>query len=173
MHSSHEWTTIDLFKEVCKQDGAMGLLSIAFMAFSRAQKDYIRLRDRQFGIKSNKGGCQFPDKHPCNGDKCVQIHHVIPQKYAQRVGYFADVVENGITLCEHSHQRMIHGDMREARQDYHTDKNSYKKVFKKRKQKLDEKEIYWNDTWDRQLYVTVTRSEQRAQKAGIIFKRKP
>jgi hypothetical protein len=149
---------------------AIGLMVFAWMAFTLKQKIWIRERDQEYGIKLNKGGCQFPEGHDCNGDKqTLQVHHVRPQRYMGLFGANPDYAENGISLCEHSHQGKVHPDMREARQGYGQDKNSYNKVFDQRAEKLKRGEIYWDDSWDRPMGTLAVRNTQRAERDGKTF----
>lgn len=146
----------------------MALLTFGILSFSMAQKKYIRERDHN--------ECQFCAPHPCNGshdmpeeDRRLQVHHVIPQRYAHEFGIDPDFVENGITLCEQSHQELVHPDMKEAKKTYFKDKSSYKRVFDARKDKLKHRQIYWNDQWDRQFHTIIVRNEQRAKREGIVY----
>lgn len=134
---------------------AIGLWAISLFAFTEKQKKEIRERD---------GGCMFPEKHPCNGkQKTLHVHHIIPQRYARAVGIEnPDFEENGISLCEYAHQRLIHPDMAEALQAYRAgDKQAFKKAFEKREEILSERKTYWNTTWDRQLHTIAVRNTQR------------
>lgn len=153
--------------ELAKLLPYLSLIAVSLLAFNREQRAYIHERDERFGITTGKGGCQFPESHRCNGDDATQIHHIIPQRYAKELGIDPDFVENGITLCEYSHQNLIHPDMRSARSKYGGNKESYKEAFQQRAQQLAKRMVYWTTTWDRQLHTTIVRSEQRARKAGF------
>ena len=143
----------------------LGLYVISFLAFTSSQKKAIRERD------GNR--CQFPADHPCNEKAELQVHHIIPQRYAKEVGIEdPDFAENGITLCEISHQNKVHPDMQEAQQTYHKNPNSFAQAFQKRDDKLKSREVYWNTTWDRLLHVLAVRNTQRAIKGGWVFPNK-
>lgn len=125
-------------------------------AFTQRQKEWIRERD---------GRCMFPDPHPCNGHKkTLQVHHIICQRYAQMLGMKDwDYPENGISLCEYSHQRLVHPDMLEALVAYQKgDKEAFKHVFTKRNEKLRNREVYWEPKWDRLFHVIAIRNTQNA-----------
>ena len=149
--------------DILKIGGMMlGMYALSFLAFTKAQRSAIVERDG--------GKCQFPADHPCNGQAQLQVHHIIPQRYAKEVGIEnPDFAENGITFCEISHQEKIHPDMFEARQHYHKDSGAYDKAFKEREEKLKRKETYWNTTWDRVLHVIAVRNTQRAISNGWKF----
>jgi hypothetical protein len=142
------------------------LAMVAFgMAFSRAQKEFIKKRDNHV--------CQFPEPHNCNGSsrmpenrRRLQVHHIIPQRYAQSIGLDPDYVENGITLCQNAHvgPEGIHPDMASAQS-----KDDYQDIFDKRAELLEKRQIYWNDKWDRVFHVIVARNSQRIKAEGQIF----
>lgn len=140
--------------------GVFVLAGISTLAFTSSQKEWIRDRD---GHK-----CNFPDHHNCNGrhGDNLQVHHIMPQRYCKELGIDPDFAENGVTICERSHQGLIHPDMKKAKQNYGTNKNSYKEVFDERKHKLEQRVIYWVDKWDRALQATVYRNTQRFVKKG-------
>ena len=138
--------------------GVVVLGGLSQFAFTQSQKDWIRERD------NNK--CNFPGHHRCNGRHQLQVHHVMPQRYCSELGIDPDFAENGITICEHSHQTMIHPDMQEAKSKYPENHDSYKEVFSARKEKLQQRQIYWNDKWDRAMQATVYRNQQRFTKSG-------
>lgn len=131
------------------------------MAFSARQRENILDRDEH--------KCQFPARHRCNGKSRLEVHHVIPQRYAREVlNIDPDYEDNGITLCEHSHQTMVHPDMVEAKKTYHEKKkkgiDSYKEAFKKRGELLQQRQIYWNSTWDRLFNAIVQKNKAKQQR---------
>lgn len=135
-------------------------LRLLAMAFTTNQRNAIVERDQR--------KCQAPIKHNCGGG--LQVHHIIPQRYAARVGIQnPDYAENGITLCENFHQGIIHEDMTIARRAYGRDHDSYKKAFAERERKLNNREIYWNDKFDRLMTVIVQRNTQKARSRGWTF----
>lgn len=132
--------------------GALALYAIGLCSFTSAQREWIRKRD------GNK--CNFPDRHRCTPNK-LQVHHIKPQRYCAELGINADFEQNALTVCEYSHQNLIHPDMEKARKEYAQDKTSYKKTFEERSRLLKEKHIYWCDKWDRQMSSTAIRNSQR------------
>jgi hypothetical protein len=147
----------------------LGLFAIAsFGAFTKKQRDAIVL-DR------DEGKCQHPDKHHnCRGG--LHCHHIIPQRYAEHVGLDAekevDVPRNAISICEGSHTNSpdaIHPDMYVARRTYDGTNTSYDKAFEERQAKLDNREIYWDDQYDRQMHVVAKKRTQDAEKRGWEF----
>ncbi|GIW63191.1 MAG: hypothetical protein KatS3mg090_1017 [Patescibacteria group bacterium] len=71
---------------------SLGLLALAF---SKAQKEWIKKRD---GYQ-----CQHPDKN--HGGR-LQVHHIYPQSMAKRQGIDPDTPYNGITLCDEHHKQV-------------------------------------------------------------------
>lgn len=134
-------------------------------AFTKKQREAILERD------GNK--CQFPEKHVHKGE--LQVHHIIPQRYAEEVGIEnPDFAENGISLCEEAHvgPQGVHPDIFQAKKKYKQNPNSYVEIFNQRKEKLKKKQIYWDDTWDRQMHVVAVRNTQKATREGWIFPEK-
>lgn len=133
----------------------------ARFAFNDRQRGAIRQRDE------NK--CQFPDDHACNGDDKLEVHHVIPQRYAKEIGIpDPDVPENALTICSQAHD-LIHPDRVKARRTYHKDNRSFQKMSEDRDKKLKTKHIYWVDHWDRQLISTAIKRTQLARLHGWVF----
>lgn len=139
---------------------ALGLLLLAFLAFTTRQKQWIRERD------NNR--CQAFWKHKCGGG--LQVHHIIPQRYAKRMGIEdPDYAENGITLCANAHcgnpndsNDCIHPDMVQAKRDYRKgNKQSYDQTFNGREHYLDNRQPYWNTKFDRKLHVIAVRNTQK------------
>ena len=134
-------------------------LRLLTMAFTPRQREAIVSRDNR--------KCQAPIKHNCGGG--LQVHHLIPQRYAYKMGIDPDYAENGITLCANFHQGIIHEDMTVAKQAYGRDHDSFKKAFAEREKKLNNREIYWNDKFDRLMTVIAQRNTQRARSRGWQF----
>jgi hypothetical protein len=144
----------------------VGLFVIASLgAFTRKQRDAIVERD------DNK--CQFPEHHKHKGG--LQVHHIIPQRYSEQLGIDPDFPENGLTLCEDSHHK-VHPDIKRAKQTYHQKKrvgeSSFNEVFQERQEKIKNKEIYWDDSWDRKMSTTAVRNTQKKSKLGWLFPKK-
>lgn len=136
------------------------LYKISTLAYTSDQRRWIHERD---GDK-----CNFPAKHKCNGRHSLHVHHIMPQRYCRDIGMDPDFAENGILICENSHngeifpgQPGIHPDMSKARHEYAKNKNSYHDAFDHRDQLLHKGQIYWNDQWDRLLNATAQRNTQR------------
>lgn len=146
---------------------ALGLLAIAFGAFSRGQRDAIAL-DR------DEGHCQAPFEHDCNEDR-LEVHHIMPQRYAKHFKIDEeniDTPENAISLCKPAHM-MIHPDMTKALRDYHKMKaegiNSFEVLGEERQEKLNQHEIYWNDKHDRKMRMVALKRTQESKKRGWAF----
>jgi hypothetical protein len=145
----------------------LGLLAIASMgAFTKKQRDSI-VFDR------DNGKCQHPDKHHnCKGG--LHCHHVIPQRYGKHIGLDDEIIDhpdNALTICEESHvgANGIHPDMWQAKREYNGTSSSFDKAFQERQRKLDNKEIYWDDQYDRQMNVSAKKRTQEAKKKGWVF----
>lgn len=130
---------------------SLGLVAVAFCAYSQLQRAWIRERD--------EGKCQFPVSSspkgytPCGRTEHLEVHHVSPQRWSRERLHWSDEqidsAENGLTLCEQHHQRVIHGpDMPLARANFHKDKGSFKKAFANREALIAQGLIYWNNCWD-------------------------
>ena len=127
---------------------------LSTFAFSERQREWIRRRD--------KDKCQAPFKHKHKGR--LEVHHILPQGYAHRMGIENyDFPENGITICQTAHD-IIHPDMTSARAEYNQDVGSFGKLREQRSARLDNREIYWNDEFDRQMQVVTLRTTQEYEK---------
>jgi len=135
--------------------GATALaLFLSTLAFTQKQRRWILDRDNE--------QCQAPFRHRHGGR--LEVHHILPQGYSSRMGIEDyDYPENGITLCQVAHDT-IHPDVPKARGDYHQDVGSFGKLREQRSEKLDKKQIYWNDDHDRQLQVVAIRRTQGYRK---------
>lgn len=148
---------------------SLGILAIATtLAFTKQQRDWIV-------YQRDEGHCQAPEPHQCNEAEGLEAHHIIPQRYGQRVGLTADdldVSENAISLCKNFHHT-IHPDMAEALRNYHAAKaegrNTIEEVFKERDKTLDQRKPYWVTVYDRQLHVSAMKRTAKAKKKGKIF----
>ena len=65
----------------------LDFLLLTSFSFKPTQRKAIVERDQEVGIKlkGNKGGCQWPYPHDCNGDKRVNVHHSLPEMYQRRM----------------------------------------------------------------------------------------
>lgn len=149
------------------------LVPLAIALLGMALSSYER---RSIAEERDGNKCHAPFKHKCSEKKGVQVHHITPQRYAEFVGLDEDtydVPENLISICENAH-RMIHPDMDTAIAQYHHMKkkgiNSFKNMAAWRDEKLRNKQIYWNDEWDRQMRVVAMKLTQEARKRGWQFK---
>lgn len=142
----------------------LGLPALA-MAFSVRQRMWFRERDNHECQAYTLG---IP--HDCNGHRGLppdkrrlQIHHIIPQRYAQHVAIpTADFPENGITLCERFHQGTIHPDMKETKARYFRgERGAFSLLGRQRQDRLNASQIYWNDTYDRRLSTRAIQLTQR------------
>lgn len=152
----------------------LGLLEATSFSFKPSQRKAIVERDKEFGIKKNKGGCQAPENHPCHGDKKIHVHHVRPQRYCVTLGVDPDFPENAISLCDEAHVggKGKHPDTAKAKENYAKgDKKAFEKMGEERQEKLDERTIYWDDKTDRQLDMLALRATQKKdKKEGGRFK---
>ncbi len=159
---------------------ADALLVTAF-SLNFKQRLAIRNTDKEVGHKGNKGGCQFPMKHNCNGDKGLQVNHIFPRKYLLGMG-----VENPdnkpeilLALCTNSHIGdpslgkvkidPVHPDIRDARKNYGKDKNGISKAIEVQKEKQDERVVWWNDSNrldQKQIVQAIKNTEKMDKKKG-------
>lgn len=121
--------------------------------------------------------CHFPTYSEekgwgvCGSEKSIQIHHIKPQGWEKRVEHAdPDRMYNGIAVCKNCHVghaglptldcqnevvECIHPDMEWARRNYgKTDKQSYLKVFSRRRDLTGNSEVYWNQDFDDALQET-------------------
>lgn len=148
----------------------LGLFAIASLgAFTKKQRDAIVERDN--------GKCQAPVKHDCNEtEHPLEVDHILPQRYLGLFGVDPDQPTNALTKCRNAHD-IKHPDRIGARKQYHQAKakgeNSFLSLFKERKKKLDNRQIYWNDENDRADQVIAMKRTQEAEKKGWVFPPKP
>lgn len=161
-------------KEILIQAAQFSLESTDF-AFNLGQKKAIQERDKEHGIKleGNKNNCQWPYKHNCSGK--IHIHHIRPQQYSYFLGVDPDFAENGISICDKVHigDLGVHPDTAEAKRKFvKGDRDAFEKLQKERKEKLEERTIYWNPTHDRELDIIALRNTQKAEKKGWFWPKK-
>lgn len=133
---------------------SLGLYFLAFLAFTKEQKDWFKERDNN--------ECQFPvvikdgSYKPCGRKTSLQLHHgIVPQRWGKEKGYDQedlDVPENGIYLCESHHQGIVHNDMLIAKLAYGKNKEAYAQAFKDREKAILDGKKYWNSSWDYWFY---------------------
>lgn len=112
------------------------------------------LRQRKWFLKRDGKKCNAPFPHKCDDSVPLQVHHIKPHGYLRRVApkVSADYPENAITLCRNAHE-CIHPDVVVARNNYHLDKEVFYKLRDQRNFLMDNRKIYWVDTWDRLMEV--------------------
>lgn len=124
----------------------------------------------------DSGRCQLNEMgidHDCNGDIRkkngnfrLQVHHIQPERYCDRLGIHADRADNVITICENGHvgEDGIHPDIFQARQNYRRgNKEAFEQAFANRETLLDNRHIYWDPKWDRLMSTRAIQLTQRAQ----------
>lgn len=126
--------------------------------FTHAQRDAIKERD------GNK--CQAPVPHHCGGN--LNVHHIFGQRYCYELKINPDFPENGITLCENFHQKVIHPDSSIAMKCL-DEQTAMRVVEERRIELMADRIIYWNDEFDRVLMMTAVKNTQRATAKGWHF----
>ena len=123
------------------------------------------LKRKKWFLKRDKNKCQAPFPHICRTGDPLQIHHIKPHGYINRVApeISADFPENGLVLCRTAHE-MIHPDVVWARLNYHRDNNIFSKLRRQRNMLMDNRKIYWVDTWDRLMEIVALRNTRRYEK---------
>lgn len=125
------------------------------------------------------------DKHECQGcgifDGCdrreperiparLEVHHIHPQSYAEKLGFNPNYPENLITLCRFAHrghEDSVHPDMYQAGIEYNQgNKEAYKEASLMHRVELAARRIFWNDENDRKLSVQAVRNTQRRRQEG-------
>lgn len=138
------------------------------MALNQAQKRAIDVRDGQHCLARL---AHIP--HTCDEPQGIERHHILPQRYALTVGFDPDVPENVASLCKTFHREYIHPDVKEALGHYQEDKakgiDTFHQLFEGRQEKLENREIYWNPEFDRQLQAQVQKQNTKARKEGWRF----
>lgn len=140
-------------------DAALGLFTIAFLALTQKQRLAVIERDEH--------KCQGKDviPHSCTENKYpLEVHHILNQAYCNLMNVNPDYALNLITLCRSAHDQ-IHPWRIWARSNYHKLKSQGKNTFSMAqdevKEKLGNKEVPWEDKWDRQLQTRAVRNTQR------------
>lgn len=131
------------------------------LALTNAQKEAIRKRDHYT--------CQFPHKE---GEECygrLEIHHLLPQSYCKLLGIDPDFETNLLTICQNSHQNIIHKDIGEARKHYKPKGDSFLKVQESRRDSLQSGVPYWNTEYDRAMLAIAIKNTQIAESKGWRF----
>ncbi|NCN45083.1 MAG: hypothetical protein COU63_00745 [Candidatus Pacebacteria bacterium CG10_big_fil_rev_8_21_14_0_10_36_11] len=140
-----------------------GILAVSFFvslaAFSEKQKTSIKERDNN--------SCQFPGEHECGGG--LLIHQIIPPKYAKKFGINPDFAANGITICQNAltGSQGIYPDIAMATTS--NEPGALKKAITLRTTKLNQRQPYWNEKYDRAMHAIVARNTQTAEKTGWNF----
>lgn len=146
------------------------LLEASSWCFSAKQRKAIVERDQIVGIKleGNKNGCQFPYPHDCSGR--IHVHHFLPEMYQRAMGIpNPDTPDVAISLCDNIHVGKEgirlngpHPDQPHYLDAYRRgDKEAFKKMQHDRKEKIEEKVIYWNPVHDREFMVIARRNNQK------------
>lgn len=141
----------------------IGLAAVATQfAFTRKQRQAIIERDQ------NKCQATVPHQHSPN-KYSLEVDHVIPQRYAEKLGIDPDFPENALTKCRNAHD-LKHKDRIQAREDWKTSHNgSFAHMSEKRNELLKHGEIYWDDSADRTDMTRAVQLTQKAEKKGWIF----
>lgn len=161
-----------MIKELLNTPGlpewVLGLSVTAWLALSQSQKNAIDIRDGKHCLARL---ARIP--HECDEPQGIDRHHILPQRYAQVVGFDPDTPENIATLCRTFHREYVHPDVKEALGHYVMDKqkgiDTFHQLFEGRQEKLDKREIYWNPQFDRVLQAQVQKQNTEARKAGWRF----
>jgi len=133
--------------------------------FALTKKQRLAILDRD----GNR--CQATVPHGHDEKHPLECDHLIPQRYAQRLNPPIDVdfPENILTKCRNAHD-LRHKDRIGARQEWHEKGNgAFQKMFDERREKLDNKEIYWDPSHDRQDITRAVQLTQAAKKRGWVW----
>lgn len=152
------WWAMEAVKHPEMVMAGLGLMGVGLMAFSTAQKRWLKRRDGD--------RCQLPG---FNGIQCgggLEEDHIIPQRYARETLGMPeeeiDSKENGITLCENHHRghpNSKHPDAFEALNNYRAgDKDAFKNMGKTRTD--NGSDDYWNETFDAPESAVVVRNNR-------------
>lgn len=142
---------------------AVGGALLSTAAFTQKQRAAI--------IERDEGKCQATVPHQHSTAKYpLEVDHVIPQRYAEKIGLpDVDIPENALTKCRNAHD-LKHRDRIAAREKWAESHNgSFESMFKERNEKLENGEVYWDTTYDRQDMVQALKRTQIAKKKGWIF----
>jgi hypothetical protein len=127
-------------------------------------RNSFTLKRKKWYKKRDHNRCQFPFPHKCDTEHPLQVHHILPHAYLNHVAeeLSADYPENGITLCRTAHE-LIHPDVVWARNGYHRNNMTFSTLRRQRVQLMEDRRIYWNDTWDRVLTVIALKNTRKYQ----------
>ena len=142
----------------------------------------LNRRERLSILERDNGECQgcriareiCPRLTPEANPNKLQVHHILPRGYAQRVGFDPDYPENLITVCTTLHTghptRSIHPDTFQAKETYRGQtkprKSSFQEMKERREQLIAERQTYWNTEWDRPLSAQAVKNTQTERKKG-------
>lgn len=123
------------------------------------------LKRKRWWLKRDHKECQAPFPHICDLKHPLQVHHLKCHAYLSRVapGVSADYPENAIVLCRTAHE-VIHPDVVWARKGYSLDNHIFEKLRQRRNSLMDNRQIYWNDTYDRQMEVIALINTRKFEK---------
>ena len=136
-------------------------------------RDSFSLKRKKWCLKRDGNKCQAPFKHICDTENSLQVHHILPHAYLNKVApdVSADYPENFITLCRTAHE-MIHPDVVWARQNYNRDTKIFAKLRSQRTMLMDNHRIYWIDSWDRQMMVVALINTKKFKKPFPVYRRR-
>lgn len=100
--------------------------------------------------------CMFPhrDSQKCEGG--FHVHHIKPQRWWIDRGIKDEELHhhtNLLTICQWSHERIIHPDVRRARLLYSVDPRSFERIMVERDNLSHENIPYWNTTYDHEMSI--------------------
>ena len=144
---------------------AVGGALLATGAFTRKQRLAI--------IERDEGKCQATVPHQHSTAKYpLEVDHIIPQRYGAAIGLDEESIdrpENALTKCRNAHD-LKHRDRIAAREKWAESHNgSFQQMFEERREKLENNEVYWDTSYDRQDMVQALKRTQNAKKKGWIF----
>lgn len=121
-------------------------------------------------IERDNGKCQATVPHQHNYKHPLEVDHIIPQRYAEKIGLpDPDIPENLLTKCFNAHD-LKHRDRITAREKWRESHNgSFQHMFEERGEKLEHGEIYWDDTYDRTDFVQAFKRTQIARSEGWVY----
>lgn len=156
------------------------------MSLTERMRSWIIKRDdnqSQLRHYTEKKGFKTKDVETCkdcDGEGCgLQVHHIDPRRNGGD-----DVPDNLITVlqCEHNGKKkkgkladvrkefVIHEDMVEVFEEYRKgDKQAFNKMGKKRQEKLERGEVYWNTDHDDEMLETAKERTDNVTALGWIW----
>lgn len=99
----------------------------------------------------------------------LEVHHLLPRAYASRVGINPNFPENLITICQtmHTgHRDSIHPDSFQAKMTFRENPKVFLELGIEVREKLDNRQIYWNDNYTRPLAVRAVKNTQKVVSEG-------